>query len=76
VPFDSATHRPGLAPSYLGEQQTNMVETLGVCFVLVLLARPKQRLPKAAVELFQDVNRVKSRATRAAFECLHPAAAR
>lgn len=46
-------------------------ETLGVCFVLVLLARPKQRLPKAAVELFQDVKRVKSRATRAAFELLY-----
>jgi len=46
-------------------------ETLGLCFVLVLLARPKQRLPKAAVELFQDVKRVKSRATRAAVELLY-----
>jgi hypothetical protein len=46
-------------------------ETLGVCFVLVLLARPKQRLPEPAVELFQDVKRVKSRATRAAFEFLY-----
>jgi hypothetical protein len=47
-------------------------ETLGVCFVLVLLARPKQCLPAQAVQLFQDVKRVKSRATRAAFELLYP----
>jgi hypothetical protein len=46
-------------------------ETFGVCFLLVLLARPKQRLPKPAIELFHDVKRVKSRATRAAFELLY-----
>jgi hypothetical protein len=46
-------------------------ETLGACFVLLLLARPKQRLPKPAVELFHDVKRVKSRVTRAAFEVLY-----
>jgi hypothetical protein len=45
-------------------------ETLGACFVLVLLARPKQWLPAPAVELFHDVKHVKSRATRAAFEFL------
>jgi len=49
-------------------------ETLGVCFVLVLLARPKQRLPEPAVELFHDMKRVKSLATRAAFEFLYAAA--
>lgn len=48
-------------------------ETLGVCFVLVLLARPKQRLPEPAVELFHDMKRVKSLATRTAFEFLDAA---
>jgi len=48
-------------------------ETLGLCFVLVLLARPKQRLPEPATELFRDVKRLKSRVTRAAFEFLYQA---
>jgi hypothetical protein len=42
-------------------------ETLGLCFVLVLLARPKLRLPKSAVDLLNDPARVKSRVTRSAF---------
>jgi hypothetical protein len=46
-------------------------ETLGLCFVLVLIARPKQRLPEPAVEPFGDAKRVKSRVTRAAFEFLY-----
>lgn len=46
-------------------------ETFGACFVLLLLAPPKQRLPKAALDLFGDVRRVKSRTTRAAFEFLY-----
>ncbi len=49
-------------------------ETLGLCFALLLIARPKQQLPKPAIELFRDVKRVKSRVTRAAFEFLYPAA--
>jgi hypothetical protein len=49
-------------------------ETVGLCFVLVLLARPKQRLSEPALELFRDVKRVKSKVTRAAFEFLYPAA--
>jgi len=45
-------------------------ETLGLCFVLVLLARPRM-IPSAAVaKLFSDVKRVKSKATRAAFQFL------
>lgn len=48
-------------------------ETLGVCFLLLLLARPKQRLPAPAVELFHNVKRMKSRVTRAAFEILYAA---
>lgn len=42
-------------------------ETLGLCLVLVLLARPKLKLPKSAVDLLNDPARVKSRVTRAAF---------
>jgi hypothetical protein len=49
-------------------------ETLGLCFVLLLIARPKQRLPEPVVQLFQDVKRVKSRVTRAALQFLYPAA--
>lgn len=48
-------------------------ETLGLCFVLLLIARPKQVLPEPAIELFRDVERLKSRVTRAAFEFLYPA---
>ena len=43
-------------------------ETLGFCFVLLRIARPKQCLPEVAVELFDDLNRVRSRVTRAAFQ--------
>jgi hypothetical protein len=50
-------------------------ETLGLCFVLLLIARPKQVLPEPAIELLRDVKRVKSRVTRAAFEFLYPVAA-
>ncbi|MGA3317565.1 MAG: hypothetical protein ABSC64_14130 [Candidatus Korobacteraceae bacterium] len=46
-------------------------ETLGLCFVLILLTRPEACLPPAAVDLFGDVKRVKSRVTRAAFEFLY-----
>jgi hypothetical protein len=49
-------------------------ETLGLCFILLLIARPKERLPEPATELFRDVKRVKSRVTLAAFESLYPAA--
>jgi hypothetical protein len=45
-------------------------ETFGVCFLLLLLARPKQRLPAPAVELIRNAKRMKSRVTRAALEFL------
>ncbi len=47
-------------------------ETLGLCFVLLLIARPKQVLPEPAIELFRDVKQVKSRVTRAAFQYPYP----
>jgi hypothetical protein len=49
-------------------------ETVGLCFVLLLIARPKRHLPESAVESFRDVKRLKSRVTRAAFEFLYPSA--
>jgi len=46
-------------------------ESLGLCFVLVLLARPKLKLPPPVLDLFSDTNRIRSRVTRAAFEFLY-----
>jgi hypothetical protein len=48
-------------------------EVMGLCLVLLLIARPKQHLPAPAIGLLEDVKRVKSRVTRAAFEFLYPA---
>lgn len=47
-------------------------ETIGLCFVLVLLARPNLTLPKIVVDLMNDPVRVKSRVTRAAYLQLRP----
>lgn len=46
-------------------------ETFALCFVIVLLARPKMPVPPAVLDLFADVARAKSRVTRAAFRVLH-----
>ncbi|HXR39202.1 MAG TPA: hypothetical protein VN776_08915 [Terracidiphilus sp.] len=46
-------------------------ETIGLCFLLVLLARPGMRVPPVVVDLFADVKRVRSRVTRAAFQSLY-----
>lgn len=43
-------------------------EAVGLCFVFLLIARPNQSLPQAMADLFKDVSRLKSRATRAAFQ--------
>lgn len=45
-------------------------ETFALCFVLVLLARPKTSIPQAVTDLFMDLKRAKSRVTRAAFQIL------
>jgi len=45
-------------------------ETMGLCFVLLLLARPRAKAPQTVVHLFGDVKRVRSQVTRAAFEAL------
>lgn len=46
-------------------------EAIGLCFVLLLLARPRAKFSPAVQELFGDVKRLKSRVTRAAFEALY-----
>lgn len=48
-------------------------EVIGLCFVLVLIARPRLAIPQAVVQLFDDVTRLKSRVTRAALETLRAA---
>jgi hypothetical protein len=49
-------------------------EVIGLCFILFLIARPEAAIPQPALHLFNDVKRLRSRVTRAAFEALyHPA---
>jgi hypothetical protein len=45
-------------------------EGFALCYVLALLARPNLPAPPAILELFEDLSRAKSRATRAAFKVL------
>lgn len=45
-------------------------EGFAICYVLALLARPKLPAPPPILELFEDLSRAKSRATRAAFKVL------
>jgi hypothetical protein len=47
-------------------------EMIGLCYVLLLLARPHATIPQAVVRLFKDVSRVRSRVTRCAFNALYP----
>jgi hypothetical protein len=49
-------------------------EIMALCFVLLLIARPKQNLPAPALDLLEDAERVRSTVTRAAFGFLNPAA--
>lgn len=45
-------------------------EVIGLCFLLVLIARPKLVIPQAVIKLFDDRMRLKSRVSRAAFQAL------
>jgi len=47
-------------------------ETMGLCFVLLLLARPHATVSQNVLDLFRDVKRVRSKVTRAAFKSLRP----
>lgn len=46
-------------------------ETLGLLFVLLLIACPATRFDHNVVDVFADVSKVKSRVTRGAFQILH-----
>jgi hypothetical protein len=46
-------------------------EAAALCFVLLLIARPKHPIPQPVIDLFRDTKRLKSRVTRAAFLSLH-----
>ncbi len=78
--YSDGDMRKSNGPIYVGSLFKHVAwmqfETLGLCFALLLIARPKQPLPGPVIELFQDVKRMKSRVTRAAFQYLHPAAAK
>lgn len=47
-------------------------ETLGLLFVLVLIACPGTRFDQIVIDFFADASKVKSRVTRGAFQILHP----
>lgn len=47
-------------------------ETMGLLFVLALIANPNIRFNQIVVDLFADASKVKSRVARAAFKILHP----
>jgi hypothetical protein len=78
--YSDGDMRESNGPIYVGSAFRHVAwmqfETLGLCFVLLLVARPEQRLPDPAIELFGDPERVKSSVTRASFEYLYPAAGR
>jgi hypothetical protein len=46
-------------------------ETMGICFVLLLLGRPYATVSQNVVDLFGDAKRVKSKVARVAFEALY-----
>lgn len=46
-------------------------ETIGLSFLLLLIARPDATLPRKAQDLFGDTERIRSRVTRAAFYKLY-----
>jgi hypothetical protein len=67
--------RESNGPIYVGSAFKHVTwiyfEVLGLCFTLVMLARPKMPAPKAILNLIADTNRLKSRVTRAAFQELN-----
>jgi hypothetical protein len=76
--YSDGDMRESNGPIYVGSLFNHVAwmqfETLGLCFVLLLIARPKQPLSEPVIELFRDGERLKSRVTRAVFEFLDPAA--
>lgn len=63
---------PIYVPSAFDHSMWIQTEIMGLLFVLLLIADPKIRFNQIVVDLFDDVSKIKSRVTRAAFEHLHP----
>jgi hypothetical protein len=62
------SHGPIYVRSALEHAAWIHFEVIGLCFVLVIVARPKLAVAPCVSDLFADVCRVKSKVTRAAFE--------
>ncbi len=63
---------PIYVPRAFNRSMWIQTETMGLLFVLVLIANPNTRFNQIVVDLFADASKVKSRVTRAAFQTLHP----
>jgi hypothetical protein len=66
-----ASNGPIYVPSVFNHAAWLQFETIGLCFVLLLMARPETAIPEPGVRLFNDLGRVKSSVTRAAFNFLY-----
>lgn len=82
---DFSHSRPGYTDSYMRKSNGPIyvprafnhsmwiqTETMGLLFVLILIASPNVRFDQIVADLFADASKVKSRVTRAAFQILHP----
>jgi hypothetical protein len=63
---------PIYVPSAFNYSMWIQTETIGLLFVLLLIANPNTRFNRVVVDLFADTSKVKSRVTRVAFQILHP----
>jgi hypothetical protein len=63
---------PIYVPSAFNYSMRIQTETIGLLFVLLLIATPSARFNRVVVDLFADTSKVTSRVTRAAFQILHP----
>lgn len=63
---------PIYVPGAFNHSMWIQTETMGLLFVLVLIANPNTRFNQIVADLLADASKVKSRVTRAAFQILHP----
>lgn len=63
---------PIYVPRAFNHSMWIQTETIGLLFVLILIADPSTRFDQIVVDLFADTSKIKSRVTRAAFRILHP----
>jgi hypothetical protein len=74
--FTDSSMRKSNGPIYVPKAFNNSIsiqtETLGLLFVLILIANPNTRFNQSVKDLFANRSKVKSRVTRTAFRILHP----